>query len=140
MQLHFRMNSESCTDAPLSFDNGKIIVLIERNFCYLHIPDNRPRTSVEHRHKFFKDHRLPRCVNLDATIGQVDHRSGYVKISSKFLYTGTEPNLLDSPTDEYLNGFHRRYNPCITFMASPNSSNTSSLSEDCRIFVAASIA
>ena len=75
----------------------------------------------------------------DPAIRQIYHRSGNVKIGGYPANACTVTDALDSPADKNLYGFHR-YIPCMSFIASPSSSNTSSRSEDCRMFVAASMA
>ena len=78
-------------------------------------------------------------MDLDPAIREVYHRTGDVKIGGYPSDACTVSDPLDSPADEDLNRFHR-YIPCMSFIASPSSSKTSSLNDDCRMFVAASMA
>jgi len=66
---------------------------------------------------------------LDSPIGEIYDCTGYMQISCDPPDACPVPNPLNSPADENLYGFHR-YIPCISFIASPSSSNTSSRSDD----------
>lgn len=134
------VNLKSSTNPPLSFDYRKIIKGFMGNFTKFYITDYCAWTSVNHGDKFFKDHRFSGSIDLDPAVREIDNCSGNVEVCCDFFHTSTKSDFLDPSADEEFNRFHSRYNPCMTFIARPNSSNTSSLNVDWRIFVAASIA
>ena len=66
---------------------------------------------------------------MNSAIGKIYDRTGDMQIGCYPPHACPKSNSLNSSADKNLNGLHG-YIPCISLIASPSSSNTSSRNDD----------